>query len=87
MNGNNNENFNESASALSDQGFMAKVVDKDATYTYIAVAMPGTAVTDAKWSVCRIVTDGTDAEGTTDWAGGTNAFKHKADAIAGLSYS
>ena len=83
----NNENFGTGITSLSDQGFTAKVVLKDGDYTYIATAMPGTPVNVPKWSVCRVLTDGSVNEGTTVWANGSNTFANKADDMTSLSYS
>ena len=54
----------------------------DATYTYIAEALPGTSTTTAAWRVKRIVT----ATGVTTWADGNANFDNLANSLTTLTY-
>lgn len=82
-----NNNLGSSQANLSNGGFTARVLLKDGIYTYIADAAPGTAVTAKRWSVSRVITDGSAAEGTTAWAGGSNSYTNAADDLTNLVYS
>jgi hypothetical protein len=84
--GGNNTNFGTGPTALADHGFTARESLKVGIHTYVAEAIPGTPVNLARWSVSRVVTDGSAAEGTTKWASGTSEFVHKADDMANLTY-
>ena len=55
----------------------------DATYTYIAEALPGTSITTAAWRVKRVVT----ATGVTTWADGNANFDNLANSLTTLTYA
>lgn len=57
-------------------------IQTDATYTYIAEALPGTATSSASWRVKRVVT----ATGVTTWALGNSNFVHVATNLTALNY-
>ena len=62
----------------------SSIVDSTSTpgYTYICKALPGAAVTDQKWQICRI-----DSTGSKQWAGGTAAFDKSASNRTSYTYS
>ncbi|MCF6174617.1 MAG: hypothetical protein L3J71_02495 [Victivallaceae bacterium] len=80
-------NYGLSFPELANQGFTATVILVSGNYTYIAYAPTGTAVTDARWAVKRVLTDGSASEGTTVWAGGTNDQINKANNLTALAYN
>jgi hypothetical protein len=52
-------------------------------FTYIALAPPGTAYTDAKWQVRKVDnSSGTDIS----WADGDENFDNQADDLTNLTY-
>ena len=57
-------------------------IQTDATYTYIAEALPGTATTSPTWRAKRVVT----ATGVTTWANGDSNFDNLANSLTTLSY-
>ena len=57
--------------------------DDGETYTYVGVALPGTATSASGWQIKRI----TDATGDVDWAAGDIKFTNIWDNRASLSYS
>jgi len=57
-------------------------IQTDATYTYIAEALPGTAISSALWRAKRVIT----ATGITTWADGDSNFDNIATNLAGLNY-
>ena len=65
---------------------MATKITVSGSYTYIAIAAPGTAQDTAKWQVKRIYDDGA---GTTviTWADGDANFDNVATDLTSLSYS
>lgn len=65
---------------LCKAGFTDKIMDADATYTYIAYGETGTAAADSRWCVKRVTT----ATGDTVWAGGTNDLIHPATDLPAL---
>lgn len=61
----------------------ARIIQSDATHTYIAEAIPGTLANSAAWRVKKIVT----ATGTTTWADGNSNFDNIATNLTGLTYA
>ena len=57
-------------------------IQTDATYTYIAEALPGTATSSASWRAKKVVT----ATGVTTWANGNANFNNVATNLAALNY-
>lgn len=76
-------NFETSVSSYVHEGLYAMIIQSNATYTYIAEAIPGTLANSASWRVKRIVT----ATGTTTWALGNSNFVHVATNLTALNYS
>lgn len=59
----------------------SREVQTDATYTYIAHALPGTALATAAWRAQRV-----DADGTRQFADG-GAFSQVATDLTALTYA
>lgn len=76
-------NFETSLSSYVHEGLYARIIQSDATYTYIAEAIPGTLASSAAWRVKKIIT----ATGTTTWALGNSNFVHIATNLTGLTYA
>jgi hypothetical protein len=59
-------------------------ITESGSYTCVAYANPGTALTDAKWKVMRL--DSTSGL-RIEWADGDLNFDNKADDLLNLNYS
>lgn len=77
------ETFIQSAKAQNASNTdYAIEIQTDATYTYIAYALPSTPLAAASWKAKRVTT----ATGVTKWAGGNSNFVHVATNLTALNY-
>ena len=60
----------------------ARIIQTDATYTYVAEATAGSLAASAVWRAKRIET----ATGTTTWADSNTNFDNVATTLSGLNY-
>lgn len=75
-------NFEASISSYAYDGLYARIIQFDATYTYIAEAIPGTLSNSASWRAKKVVT----ATGVTTWANGDSNFDNIATDLTALNY-